>query len=58
MSRRKRASIGASSSHSGYWANAWGRLKKNKSAIVSLILLILIILVAMFAKYVSPYPYD
>ncbi len=58
MSRRKRASIGTSSSHSGYWANAWGRLKKNKSAIVSLILLILMILVAIFAKYVSPYPYD
>lgn len=46
------------SSHSGYWSNAWIRLKKNRTAIFSLILLMVLILTAVFAKYIAPYPYD
>jgi peptide/nickel transport system permease protein len=36
----------------------WKQLKKNKLAVVSLIVLILLILVAIFGKYLAPYSYD
>ncbi|NMA18883.1 MAG: ABC transporter permease [Clostridiaceae bacterium] len=45
-------------SGTGYWANAWFRLKKNKGAMISLAVLILMVLIAIFADIVSPYPYD
>ena len=36
----------------------WVQLKKNKLAVVSLIVLILLILIAIFGKYIAPYTYD
>lgn len=36
----------------------WRRFKKNKQAIVGLIVLIIFILVAIFAKQIAPYWYD
>ena len=36
----------------------WRRFKKNKQAVVGLIVLIIFILVAIFAKQIAPYWYD
>lgn len=36
----------------------WRRFKKNKQAVVGLIVLILFVLVAIFAKQIAPYWYD
>lgn len=43
---------------SGFWHDAWHRLKKNKSAMFALIILVAMIICAIFADYISPYPYD
>lgn len=40
------------------FAEVWRRLKKNKLAIVSLIILILLFVVAIIAPYIAPYSYD
>lgn len=36
----------------------WKRLKKNRLAIVGLVLLVLLVLIAIFADYIAPYPYQ
>lgn len=36
----------------------WRRLRKNRLAVVSLILLVILFLVAIFAPYLAPYEYD
>ena len=38
--------------------DVWRQLKKNKGAVISLILIIVIILMAIFAPFFAPYPYD
>ncbi len=40
------------------WQEVWKRLRKNKLAIVGLVMMILLILVAIFAEQISPYPYS
>ncbi len=40
-----------------FWKDAWVRLKKNKGALVGLVMVTLIILLAIFAPMVSPYDY-
>lgn len=41
-----------------YFQDAWGRFKKNKLALVSLVFMAVIILFAVFAPMFSPYTYD
>jgi len=41
----------------GQWKEVWRRLKKNKLAMVGLVVLVLIILTALFADFVAPYGY-
>lgn len=41
-----------------YLQNAWSRFKKNKPAMVSLVILSVIILLAVFVPIFSPYAYD
>ena len=36
----------------------WRRFKKNKQALVGLIVLILFVLIAVFADQIAPYGYD
>ena len=36
----------------------WRRFKKNKQALVGLIVLILFVLIAIFADQIAPYGYD
>ena len=42
----------------GFWRDAWHRLKKNKSAMIALVVLFLLVICAIFADYIAPYPYD
>ncbi len=42
----------------GFWRDAWRRLRKNKSAMLGLIILVLLILCAVFADFIAPHPYD
>ena len=41
-----------------YFQDAWGRFKKNKLALVSLVFMAVVILFAIFAPMFSPYTYD
>ena len=40
------------------WADAWRRLRRNRAALVSMILLALIVLMAALAPFLSPHPFD
>lgn len=53
MSKRNKKGV-----KNGFWYDAWHRLKKNKSAMFALIILAAMIICAIFADYISPYPYD
>ena len=48
----------ASRKSSGLWRDAFGRLVKNRLAIVGLILVALFALVALFGPWLAPYPYQ
>jgi oligopeptide transport system permease protein len=41
----------------GLWRDAWGRLRKNKLAIVGLFLVAALIFVGVFGPFLAPYPY-
>jgi oligopeptide transport system permease protein len=41
----------------GLWRDAWGRLRKNKLAIVGLVLVLWLIFVGVFGPFLAPYPY-
>ena len=41
----------------GPWRDAWRRLKKNKMAIVSIVIILAFLLLAIFATVLAPYPY-
>ena len=40
------------------WVDAWRRLTGNRAAVISMILLGIIVLLALFAPYLSPFPFD
>lgn len=42
---------------SGPWLDVWKRLKKNKLAIVGIVILGLVILISVFAPFIAPYGY-
>ena len=42
----------------GLWRDAFGRLAKNRLALVGLFLVILFALVALFGPWLAPYPYQ
>lgn len=46
------------SNKKGQLHDVWDRLKKNRLAMIGLIVLILIVLVAIFADFIAPFPYD
>ncbi|MGH2460930.1 MAG: ABC transporter permease [Chloroflexota bacterium] len=41
----------------GFWGEAWGRLKHNRVAMVSLVVIVLFVLLAILAPLVAPYNY-
>lgn len=41
----------------GLWRDAFGRLRKNKLAMVGLVMVILLFLIAIFGPMIAPYPY-
>lgn len=42
----------------GFWRDAWHRLRRNKSAMFGLAILLLMILCALAADLIAPYPYE
>jgi oligopeptide transport system permease protein len=42
----------------GLWRDAWGRLRKNKLAIVGLFLVLGLLFVGIFGPFLAPYPYS
>jgi len=42
----------------GFWRDAWRRLRKNKSAMLGLGILAALVLCALLADVIAPYPYD
>ena len=45
-------------SKSGPWRDAWKRLSRNKSAMVSLVIIILMLILVAFPNYIAPEYYD
>ncbi|RFU64126.1 oligopeptide ABC transporter permease [Peribacillus glennii] len=41
-----------------FWQDSWLRVRKNKAAIVSMVILVLIVLMAFIGPLMSPYEYD
>ena len=42
----------------GLWRDAWGRLRKNRLAVVGLFLVIALVFVGVFGPWLAPYPYS
>jgi oligopeptide transport system permease protein len=42
----------------GLWGDAWSRLRKNKLALVGLVLVSLLAFVGVFGPFLAPWPYD
>jgi oligopeptide transport system permease protein len=40
------------------WADAWGRLKRNRAAVVSAVYLVLMALACIVGPWLAPHPYD
>ena len=43
---------------SGLWTDAWSRLRKNKLALVGLVMVMLLVFVGLFGPLIAPYPYE
>ena len=41
----------------GLWSDAWGRLRKNRLAILGLIMVIILLFLGIFGPYIAPWPY-
>ena len=41
----------------GLWRDAFGRLRKNRLAMVGLIVVLFLFFIAIFGPYLAPYPY-
>ncbi len=44
--------------NNGLWADAWKRLKRNRLAVVGMVIFVLIVLLSILADYITPYDYD
>jgi len=42
----------------GLWSDAFGRLRKNRLAIVGLVLVVLLLLIGLFGPAIAPWPYE
>ncbi len=42
----------------GLWTDAWRRLRRNRAALLGLVIVALLSLIALFAGQLAPYPYD
>lgn len=55
--KRNQENLVAMAGRHGQWKDVWRRLRKNRLAIVGLILVMIIVLTAVFADVISPYDY-
>ncbi len=62
MSKTKEKKTAAVSDESlrkrSQWRDVWKRLRRNKLAMIGMVVVIIIVLSAVFAEFVAPYPYD
>lgn len=58
VTSKEQEDLNVMSENTSYWQDAWRRLKKNKIAMVSLVVIILFILFAFIGPMLSPYTYD
>lgn len=42
----------------GQWRDVWKRLRRNKLAMIGMVIVILLLLMAIFADFIAPYDYD
>lgn len=42
----------------GLWRDAWGRLRRNRLAVVGLFLVVALVMVGVFGPLIAPYPYS
>jgi oligopeptide transport system permease protein len=56
--RTSTESAGTRRPSASLWADAWQRLKRNRAAIVSVVVLAIILLLAVMGPLVWPYPFD
>ena len=42
----------------GLWRDAWGRLRKNKLAMIGFVMVVALIIIAIIGPYIAPYPYQ
>ena len=49
--------VAAPRAGTGLWRDAWGRLRKNRLAILGLVLVIWLLFVGIFGPIIAPYPY-
>ena len=52
-----RGAVARPKAGTGLWRDAFGRLRKNKLAMVGLVMVILLFLIALFGPMIAPYPY-
>jgi oligopeptide transport system permease protein len=52
------ASAVRATTSTGLWRDAWGRLRKNKLAILGLVLVSALLFVGLFGPVIAPYPYS
>lgn len=58
VTKKEQETLTIMSENTSYWQDAWRRLKKNKIAMVSMIVIFLFILFAFVGPILSPYTYD
>lgn len=52
MEKKKKAKKG------GFWADAWCRLRRNRGAMLGLMIICMLLMVAIFADIIAPFPYE
>ena len=55
---KQKAATAARTRKRSQWRDVWKRLRRNKLAMIGMVLVILIVFSAIFADLISPYPYD
>ncbi len=58
MQKVNRKQTGAAYRKGSLWGDAWKRMKRNRLAVLGMVIFILIVLLAVFADVITPYDYD
>jgi peptide/nickel transport system permease protein len=58
IQRQQKKMKGSAQVKTGPWRDAWKRLKRNKSAMISLAIILFFVVLAFFPQYIAPQGYD